>query len=97
MGIDPLTKVIVFSDGLTIKEALDIVKYFNKRIKTSCGIGTHITNDFPDFKALQIVLKMLECNGRPVAKLSNNPAKRMCRSKSYMDYLEDTFQKRIKM
>jgi nicotinate phosphoribosyltransferase len=52
----------------------------------SFGIGTCLTNDH-GFEPLQIVMKMIECNERPVAKLSDSIGKEMCRSKEYMDYL----------
>jgi len=95
IGIDPMTKSIVFSDGLNMPTALELTQLFYKKIKTSCGIGTNITNDFPDFKALQIVLKMVSCNGTPVAKLSNTPGKTMSQDQAYLAYLNDVFHKRI--
>ena len=94
MNIAPMTKTIVFSDGLDIPEALGLAKAFHGKIKTSFGIGTHITNDF-DFKALQIVLKMIRCNGQSVAKLSDTPGKRMCPDESYEDYVRQTFNERV--
>ena len=94
MRIDPSTKSIVFSDGLTFKHALAIYKVFRGLIKQSFGIGTYITNDF-DFKALQIVLKMMRCNGQPVAKISDSPKKGMCTDQSYADYLQKAFDRRI--
>lgn len=95
MNINPMTKTVMFSDGLDMTKALELTKHFNGRINTIAGIGTHITNDFPDFKALQIVLKMITCNGRPVAKLSNTPGKTMSPDKAYVQYLTDVFNKRI--
>jgi len=97
MKIAPTTKTIVFSDGLTISDALNLAKYFHKRIKNSAGIGTHITNDFPEFKALQLVLKMVTCNGRPVAKISNTTGKTMSNDDGYVQYLKDTFNKRVQL
>jgi len=94
MGIDPLTKTIVFSDGLNFLTALELWKTFNSKIGTSFGIGTYITNDF-DYKALQIVLKMVRCNGRPVAKKSDSPGKGMCTDQLYVDYLMKAFNERI--
>lgn len=94
MGIDPKTKTIVFSDGLDFMKAAELAKSFSNLIKVSFGIGTHVTNDF-DFKALQIVLKMVSCNGNPVAKISDTPAKGMCTSQRYVDYLQETFDQRI--
>ncbi len=94
MNIDPLTKTIVFSDGLNFKDALRLWDTYKDRIIVSFGIGTNITNDF-DYKALQIVLKMTRCNGQPVAKISDNPKKGMCTDQAYVDYVQKTFNNRI--
>ena len=95
MGIDPRTKTIVFSDGLDFKKAIELAKTFNGAINVSFGIGTHITNDF-DFKALQLVLKMISCNGQPVAKVSDSPGKGMCTDDNYVQYLKTAFDRRLK-
>lgn len=94
MKIDPTTKTIVFSDGLTMEIALNLWKSYAGKIRTSFGIGTHLTNDF-NYKPLQIVLKMIKCNGSPVAKLSNSPGKTMCEDEGYLAYLIETFKKRM--
>jgi len=94
-GIDPKTKTIVFSDGLTVPKALSIYNYFTDRINVSFGIGTNLTNDF-DFEPLQIVLKMIKCNKAHVAKLSDTPGKSMCTSKKYLDTLKFIFDEKIK-
>ena len=94
MNIDPMTKTIVFSDGLNIPKATELAKYFNGKIKFSFGIGTDLTNDF-GFKPLQNVIKMVSCNGNPVAKLSDSPGKTMCPDGGYVRYLTDVFNKRI--
>lgn len=94
MNIDPMTKTIVFSDGLDVPKAIELAKYFNNRIKFSFGIGTNLTNDF-GFKPLQLVLKMTSCNGSPVAKISDSPGKTMCNDDEYLRYLVDTFNRRL--
>lgn len=71
LGINPLGKTIVFSDGLNPKEAVRINKHFRNRIGVSFGIGTNFTNDFPGSKALNMVIKMWMCNNIPVVKLSD--------------------------
>lgn len=45
LGIDPTTKVVVFSDGLTTERAINIHRHFEGRIRTTMGIGTHLTAD----------------------------------------------------
>jgi nicotinate phosphoribosyltransferase len=99
MGIDPLTKTLVFSDGLNFDRALDIAEHFQGRIQTSFGIGTFLTNDLGDYvspageayKSLNIVMKMVECNGQPVAKISDEPGKSMCRDNIYLANLKARF------
>ena len=54
------------------------------------GIGTHLTNDC-GLKPLQIVIKMTECNGQPVAKISDSPGKQMCENDEYLRYLATQF------
>ena len=91
MGVDPATKAAVFSDSLDIPKAISLAQHFGGRIRTSFGIGTNLTNDL-GFEPLSIVIKMTECNGRPVAKLSDSPGKTMCRDSAYLEYLRRVFQ-----
>ena len=60
-GIDPMSKTIVFSDGLDFEKAAEIKEYFAGRIKTTFGTGTNLTCDFPGIKPLNIVMKLKEC------------------------------------
>jgi nicotinate phosphoribosyltransferase len=76
LRIDPLSKTIVFSDGLNLNAA-DIEVYFREKIKTSFGIGTFLTNDFPECKALNMVIKLWSVMGVPVVKLSDVPGKQI--------------------
>ncbi len=89
LGIDPMTKTAVFSDGLTFSKAVELFELFRNRINCSFGIGTNLTNDVGDEEALQIVIKMVECNGRPVAKISDSPGKGMCEDESYLRHLKE--------
>ena len=73
--IDPGQKTLVFSDGLTVERAIEIEKYVGRRCKTAYGIGTHFTNDFVDSPSLNMVIKMTRLNGKPVAKISDEPSK----------------------
>ncbi len=91
MGIDPTAKSAVFSDSLDIPKAINLARHFDGRIRTSFGIGTNLTNDL-GFEPLSIVIKMTQCNGRPVAKLSDSPGKTMCRDDAYLDYLRRVFR-----
>ncbi len=89
-NIDPMTKDAVFSDGLTLEKSVSLFLSFYSKIRTSFGIGTNLTND-TGVNALQIVIKMVECNGRPVAKISDSSGKGMCESEMFEQYVRKTF------
>lgn len=86
MRIDPRTKSAIYSDGLTLESAVDIFTRFNDQIQISFGIGTHLTNDC-GFIAPQVVIKMVQCNRKPVAKISDSQDKGMCEDPEFLDYL----------
>ena len=90
MGIDPTTKSVVFSDSLDVEKAISLAEYFHGRLRSSFGIGTFLTNDM-GFEPLSIVIKMVRCNGRPVAKLSDSPGKAICHDDVYLAYLREIF------
>ncbi|MCD1279286.1 nicotinate phosphoribosyltransferase [Psychrobacter sp. CCUG 69069] len=91
LKIDPKTKVLTFSDGLNLEKAWELHQYFRGRIKTSFGIGTNLTNDM-GITPINIVLKLVECNGQPVAKLSDSPGKTMINNDTYLAYLRQVFE-----
>jgi nicotinate phosphoribosyltransferase len=91
LGINPVDKVAVFSDGLDLPLALELADYFRGRIRTSFGIGTNLTNDM-GVRPLQIVMKMVVCNGSPVAKISDSKGKGMCEDDSYLAYLKTQYK-----
>ena len=78
IGIDPMTKIIVFSDGLDIKTAIDIKNYCEGKIRCSFGIGTSLTNDL-GVNPLKIVIKISHVlvgdKWIPCVKLSDNLGK----------------------
>lgn len=94
LGIDPTTKTLLFSDSLTAESAALIAQTFEGRAKTAFGIGTFISNPSPI--KLNIVMKVVECNGLPVAKLSDVPGKGMCEDQEYIKYLNDAIEWRKK-
>jgi nicotinate phosphoribosyltransferase len=89
--VDPLTKTLIFSDGLTVPSTIDLFQRFAGRCQLAFGIGTNLTNDL-GYEPLQIVIKMVECNGQPVAKLSDTPSKNMCEDVNYLAYLRQVFE-----
>jgi len=88
--VDPLTKILIFSDGLTVPRTIELYQRFRGRCQLAFGIGTNLTNDL-GYEPLQIVIKMVECNGQPVAKLSDTPSKNMCEDANYLTYLRQVF------
>lgn len=91
LEIDPESKTLIFSDDLTVEKAAAIYAALKSRIGVAFGIGTHLTNDFAGITPLQIVMKIISCNGRPVAKLSDSPGKGMCRDENFLTYLKTVF------
>lgn len=94
LGIDPKTKMLLFSDSLNFEKANAIYDYFKDKIKVAFGIGTYIAND-TDVPALNIVMKTTACNGMDVAKISDVPGKGMCKSPEYVHYLNRCIQWRM--
>ena len=86
-GVDPRTKLLLFSDGLDFDRAQELYDHFSGRAKVSFGIGTFITND-TGVEPLNIVIKLQYVNGRPVAKLSDTHGKEMSQDDGYLDYLK---------
>jgi nicotinate phosphoribosyltransferase len=89
--VDPKTKTLIFSDGLTVPRTIELYKQFKGRCQLAFGIGTNLTNDL-GYEPLQIVIKMIRCNGQPVAKLSDMPSKNMCDDEKYLAYLRQVFE-----
>lgn len=95
LGIDPMTKTLLFSDSLDFDRATKIKDHFVGKSRVAFGIGTYITND-TGVEPLNIVMKMVECNGTPVAKLSNTPSKGMCLDNDYVNYLSKSIDWRMR-
>ena len=91
LGIDPLSKTLVFSDNLDLPKAILLYRHFASRVQLGFGIGTRLTCDIPGVKPLNIVIKLVECNGKPVAKLSDSPGKTICHDKAFVRALRKAF------
>ncbi|MDZ7918557.1 nicotinate phosphoribosyltransferase [Rhodoferax sp.] len=89
--VNPRTKTLIFSDGLTVPRTIELYQQFRGRCQLAFGIGTNLTNDL-GYEPLQIVIKMVRCNGQPVAKLSDTPSKNMCDDEKYLAYLRQVFE-----
>ncbi len=91
LRIDARTKRLVFSDSLTIPKALALYRHFADRVMTGFGIGTQLTND-TGIAPLNIVMKLVRCNGQAVAKLSDSPGKSQCNDETFLAYLRQVFR-----
>jgi nicotinate phosphoribosyltransferase len=91
LGIDPMTKTGCWSDSLDADKVCGIAEHFCGKIKVSFGVGTSLTNNC-GVRPLNMVMKVIEANGNPVAKLSDAPGKQMCHDQQYVDYLKKVYQ-----
>lgn len=91
LNIDPLSKTLIFSDNLDLNQALELYRHFATRVKLGFGIGTRLSCDIPSVNPLNIVIKLIACNGKPVAKLSDSPGKTICRDKAFVRALCEAF------
>jgi len=92
LGIDPKGKTLIFSDGLDFAKALGLYRALHARINVSFGIGTRLTCDIPGVEPMNIVIKMTDCNGAPVAKISDSPGKTQCRDENFVAYMKHVFK-----
>lgn len=90
LRIDPHTKRFVFSDALDFPRSFALHEHFSDRVRCGFGIGTYLTNDV-GITPLNIVMKLAECNGQPVAKLSDTPSKTLCNDATFLAYLRQVF------
>ena len=85
-GREPREKLIVLSDAMDIDSIETSVRALRGRVNLSIGWGTNLTNDFKgcapagvdgELRAISIVCKVVEAEGRPAVKLSDNPNKEL--------------------
>ena len=93
-GVDPHTKMLMFSDGLDFDRAQALYDHFHTRARVSFGIGTFCSND-TGATPLNIVIKLQSVNGHAVAKLSDCAGKAMCRDEAFLEYLQRSVEFRL--
>ena len=94
-SVDPREKLLVFSDALDVDAIESTYRHFAGKVRMSFGWGTNLTNDFEDcaprpndgLNAISLVCKVTEANGRPAAKLSDNPNKAIGSASEVARYL----------
>ncbi|MGV4415142.1 nicotinate phosphoribosyltransferase [Chryseobacterium sp. T1] len=79
LGINPMFKYIIFSDGLNLEKVEEITNACSGKIGISFGIGTNLTNDV-GLKPMNIVMKLIAVKGInnewiPTVKLSDEKGK----------------------
>jgi nicotinate phosphoribosyltransferase len=82
-GVDPLTRAVIPSDGLTPNRMVELWQKFSGQVGLlTFGWGTGATNNVngilpkeSGFHTLSMVIKVVEANGLPTVKLSDNPQK----------------------
>lgn len=84
-GVDPKTKLGLFSDGLDAHNIAHLHNMFKDRMRVGFGWGTLLTNDFrgcvpnealqESMSPISLVCKVKEANGKPAVKLSDNYTK----------------------
>jgi nicotinate phosphoribosyltransferase len=83
MGVDPKKKLVLFSDGLDVDNIIDLWKTWNDQVTVGFGWGTMLTNDFKGchprgehtLDPISLVCKVIEADGHPAVKLSDNISK----------------------
>ena len=93
LGIDPHTKTLLFSDSLSLERAAEIYAYFKDKAGVAFGIGGALSS--PKGKELNIVIKPVEVDGKPICKLSDCEGKNMCEDPEYIDFLKRTINWRM--
>ncbi|WP_157216567.1 nicotinate phosphoribosyltransferase [Flavisphingomonas formosensis] len=94
-GRDPREKLLIFSDGMDVDTIEQTYRHFHGRVRMSFGWGTNLTNDFrgcapfetAGLDPISLVCKVVEANGRPAVKLSDNPAKATGKPEEIARYL----------
>jgi len=68
-----------------IPKALALYRHFADRVQCGFGIGTNLTNDL-GITPINVVMKLVECNGQPVAKLSDSSGKTLSTDETFLAY-----------
>lgn len=93
LNLDPAQKTVLFSDGLNMEQVEVILKFMMDRkipMQPRFGIGTNLTHDV-GLRPLSVVMKLVELDGQPVCKISDDPGKISGVSPEYLERLRQTF------
>jgi nicotinate phosphoribosyltransferase len=100
-GADPMSKVFVPSDGLTASRMIKLYELFAHQVgMLTFGYGTQGTNQVngilpyeTGFHTISMVIKVIEANGFPTVKLSDNPNKHTGSSQKEIERYDHLFSK----
>ena len=90
LRVDAQTKSLNFSDALDFPRTFELYRAFGDRTRVAFGIGTHLTNDL-GLEHPNIVMKLVQSNGFPVAKISDSPGKASSVDPTFLQYLRQVF------
>lgn len=88
INVNPLDKILVFSDSLNVEKAIDLHEYFKGRIRTTFGIGTNLTNDVgwePSNHVIKLISIDFGKGMKELIKLSDDPGKALGESQLVQD------------
>ncbi len=94
-GRDPSEKLMVLSDAMNVDTIEESARALRGKVNLSFGWGTNLTNDFlgcapagadGQLRAISLVCKVVEADGRPAVKLSDNPSKALGSSEEIERY-----------
>ena len=91
-GEDTKEKLLIFSDGLDVKDIILLHKKFSKKAKLSFGWGTLLTNDFRGLTShiistpISLVCKAIEANGISTVKISDEVGKNLGTKEDIIKY-----------
>ncbi|MBN2993229.1 nicotinate phosphoribosyltransferase, partial [Pseudomonas cedrina subsp. fulgida] len=91
LGIDPMTKDLMFSDGLNFEKCLPILRHIRGKARFGFGMGTSLACDVEGVEPLSIVMKLVRVHGEPVVKFSDDPIKNVCEDPSFLQYAAQVF------
>lgn len=74
LSVIPSGRLIMPSDGLSIRDCVDLTNKFGSNAILAYGVGTNLSNNM-GLKQLSIVAKTYSANGKYCVKLSDNIAK----------------------
>lgn len=91
LKIDPITKQLTFSNSLNFVKMIELFLHFRHQIRTNYGLGKFLGNDVAGTSQFDSVMKLVSVNGKPVAKISDDPGKGMCKDAEFVQYLRKEF------